>query len=87
PADTVTTICSSDKRCLCGLSLPSTCPHAVWLPEPSCCDSCPPPCHIPWPCVPTCFLLHSSQPTLGLETLNLISFTQPWDEPSIPSCC
>lgn len=34
-----------------------------------------------WPCVPTCFLLHSSQPTLGLETLNLISFTQPWMSP------
>ncbi|KAB0376540.1 hypothetical protein FD755_010984 [Muntiacus reevesi] len=56
---TVTTICSSDKRCPSGLSLPSTCPHTVWLVEPTCC----------------------------LETIKLASFTQPWDEPSIPSCC
>uniref|UniRef100_A0A4W2IQJ8 4Fe-4S ferredoxin-type domain-containing protein n=1 Tax=Bos indicus x Bos taurus TaxID=30522 RepID=A0A4W2IQJ8_BOBOX len=70
-----------------GVCLPSTCPHTVWLLEPTCCDNCPPPCHIPQPCVPTCFLLNSSQPTPGLETINLTTYTQTSCEPCIPSCC
>uniref|UniRef100_A0A8D0WE93 4Fe-4S ferredoxin-type domain-containing protein n=1 Tax=Sus scrofa TaxID=9823 RepID=A0A8D0WE93_PIG len=88
PTGPATTICSSDKFCRCGVCLPSTCPHTTWLLEPICCDNCPPPCHIPQPCVPTCFLLNSSQPTPGLETLNLTTYVQPGgSEPCIPRCC
>ncbi|KAJ1071622.1 PREDICTED: keratin-associated protein 3-3 [Capra hircus] len=87
PTSPATTICSSDKFCRCGVCLPSTCPHTVWLLEPTCCDNCPPPCHIPQPCVPTCFLLNSSQPTPGLESINLTTYTQSSCEPCIPSCC
>ncbi|KAJ8781558.1 hypothetical protein J1605_011057 [Eschrichtius robustus] len=87
PTGPATTICSSDKFCRCGVCLPSTCPHTVWLLEPTCCDNCPPPCHIPQPCVPTCFLLNSAQPTPGLENINLTTFIQPCCEPCIPSCC
>uniref|UniRef100_A0A452G0Y3 Keratin-associated protein 3-3 n=1 Tax=Capra hircus TaxID=9925 RepID=A0A452G0Y3_CAPHI len=89
PTGPPTTICSSDVRCQCGaFCLPSTCPHTVWLLEPTgCCDNCPPPCHIPQPCVPTCFLLNSSQPTPGLESINLTTYTQSSCEPCIPSCC
>uniref|UniRef100_A0A7N5K2C1 4Fe-4S ferredoxin-type domain-containing protein n=1 Tax=Ailuropoda melanoleuca TaxID=9646 RepID=A0A7N5K2C1_AILME len=54
PTGPATTICSSEKCCRCGVCLPSTCPHTTWLLEPTCCDNCPPPCHIPQPCVPTC---------------------------------
>ncbi|XP_044777576.1 keratin-associated protein 3-3 [Neomonachus schauinslandi] len=87
PTGPATTICSSDKCCRCGVCLPSTCPHTTWLLEPTCCDNSPPPCHIPQPCVPTCFLLNSSYPTPGLETINLTTFTQPSGEPCIPSSC
>ncbi|XP_049715857.1 keratin-associated protein 3-3 [Elephas maximus indicus] len=87
PTGPATTICSSDKCCRCGVCLPSTCPHTTWLLEPTCCDSSPPPCHIPQPCVPTCFLLNSSQPTPGLETLNLTTFIQPCGEPCLPRSC
>ncbi|XP_012788289.1 keratin-associated protein 3-3 [Sorex araneus] len=89
PTGPATTICSSDKCCRCGVCLPSTCPHTTWLLEPTCCDNCPPPCHIPQPCVPTCFLLNSSQPTPGLESLNLTTYTQPGcQDPCLPpSCC
>ncbi|EHB02860.1 Keratin-associated protein 3-3 [Heterocephalus glaber] len=81
PSGPATTICSSDKSCRCGVCLPSTCPHTIWQLEPTCCDTCPPPCHIPQPCVPTCFLLNSSQPTPGLENINLTTFIQP------QTCC
>ncbi|VFV42350.1 keratin-associated protein 3-3-like [Lynx pardinus] len=77
PTGPATTICSSDRCCRCGVCLPSTCPHTTWLLEPTCCDNCPPPCHIPQPCVPTCFLLNSCQPTPCLETINLTTYTQP----------
>ncbi|XP_048221312.1 keratin-associated protein 3-3-like [Perognathus longimembris pacificus] len=87
PTGPATTICSSDKSCRCGVCLPSTCPHTIWQLEPTCCDNCPPPCHIPQPCVPSCFLLSSSLPTPNLETLNLTTYTQPCCEPCLPRCC
>ncbi|XP_074076667.1 keratin-associated protein 3-3-like [Macrotis lagotis] len=88
PTGPATTICSSDKCCRCGVCLPSTCPHTTWLLEPTCCDNCPPPCHIPQPCVPTCFLLNSSHPSPSLENIDLTTYTQPCPgEPCVPPCC
>ncbi|XP_038610478.1 keratin-associated protein 3-3-like [Tachyglossus aculeatus] len=87
PTGPATTICSSDKCCRCGVCLPSTCPHTTWLLEPTCYDTTPPPCHVPQPCVPTCFLLNNCLPTPGVESIPLTTWVQPCpSEPCQPSC-
>ncbi|CAD7667188.1 unnamed protein product [Nyctereutes procyonoides] len=72
-----TTICSSDLCCQCGIGLPSTCPHQLSLLQPTCYDTCPPPCCVPDSYVSSCWLLNSCHPTPNLSGISITTCVQP----------
>uniref|UniRef100_A0A4X1U6I9 Uncharacterized protein n=1 Tax=Sus scrofa TaxID=9823 RepID=A0A4X1U6I9_PIG len=85
PTRPATTIGSSDVCGPCGVCLPSTCSHEISLLQPTCCDTCPPPCCVPDSYVPSCWLLHSSHPAPNLSGVSVTTCVQLW-ECRAPSC-
>ncbi|XP_026242901.2 keratin-associated protein 3-1-like [Urocitellus parryii] len=85
PTSPATTICSSDICCPSEICLPSTCPHQISLLQPTCCDTCPPPCCMPDAYVPSSWLLNKCHPTPNLNGISVITYVQSCE--CEPSCC
>ncbi|KAB1266071.1 Keratin-associated protein 3-1 [Camelus dromedarius] len=62
-----------------------TCPHEISLLEPTCCDSCPPPCCEPDSYVPSCWLLNSCHPAPNLSGISVTTCVQPRECEAL--CC
>ncbi|XP_052050677.1 keratin-associated protein 3-1-like [Apodemus sylvaticus] len=85
PIGPATTLCSSDIYCPCAVCLPSTCPHKINLLQPSCCDTCPPPCCVPDSYVSSCWLLNKGYSAPNLKGISVSTCVEPCE--CDPSCC
>uniref|UniRef100_A0A8C3X0D6 Keratin associated protein 3-1 n=1 Tax=Catagonus wagneri TaxID=51154 RepID=A0A8C3X0D6_9CETA len=86
PTGPATTTGSSDVCGQCGVCLPSTCSHEISLLQPTCCDTCPPPCCVPDSYVPSCWLLNSGHPAPNLSGISVTTCVHQPCECRAPSC-
>ncbi|XP_005394676.1 PREDICTED: keratin-associated protein 3-1-like [Chinchilla lanigera] len=80
-----TSLCSSDICGPCEVCLPSTCPHKVSLLQPTCRDTCPPPCCVPDSYVSSYWLLTKHNPAPNLAGVSVTTCVQSCE--CGPACC